>query len=497
MEGYEPSYVHGAAGLWADVCGCSDHGDGHHGSLMGRTLRLSKPAIFGKVGYVPNRAQRPIHRSSARNKVAGMGRRTGKSTAGGHELFAECVKTKFLLPKLHEDDKRREFWIVGPEYTDSEKEFRVLYNDLKRRGAPFDKPGTYYNAHDADMQISLYGGKFIVIGKSAMHPERLVGEGLNGVIMAEAAKMRQSIWDRFVRPMLADYRGWAQFNSTPEGKNWFYDLWMKGQSTNEPDWDSWRLPSWYNDVVFPLGRQDPEILAMRNDLTAESFAQEVEAKFTEFVGRVFKEWDDEIHVRDLVYDPQWPLYACCDYGFTNPFVWLLLQVDVWGNVFVLDEMYEAGLTIDEIKLEIVARGLAPKSLLKFYPDPASPGDTRTLENHLKIKSGGGTGGELTDRLRLIRAMLKQRNQHLPVGHPDRQPRLFVNRKCTNTIREMNDYRYPKTAVEAAELGRPAPEKPLKKDDHCPEALGRFMAGYFGVDSGKTRSRVSTADYRSA
>jgi len=47
------------------------------------------------------------------------------------------------------------------------------------------------------------------------------------------------------------------------------------------------------------------------------------------------------------------------------------------------------------------------------------------------------------------------------------------------IREMNVYRYPKSAEEAAESGQNIPEAPLKKDDHTPEALGRLMAGMFG------------------
>ncbi len=456
---------------------------------------LNQDALFAKVGYEPHKAQIPLHRSRARHKVAAMGRRTGKSTSGGMKLFEEAIATRLMASHLESLGIRREFWIVGPNYTDSEKEFRTVYNALKRRDAPMDKPGTYYNAHDGDMQISMYNGRFMIIGKSAQYEERLVGEGLHGVIMAEAAKMRERVWTKYVRPMLSDFHGWSQFNSTPEGKNWFYQLWMRGQSglTDDDEWDSWRLPSWFNERIYPGGIKDPEILALKRDLSRETFNQEIGALFTEYAGRVFKEWDDEIHVKDLVYDPQWPLYACVDYGFTNPFVWILLQVDKWGNVYVLDEMYERGLTIDEAAIEIKTRGLAPQGIKAFYPDPASPGDTKALMNYLRVKSVGGTGGELDIRLRLIRAMLKERNTHLEVGHPDRLPRLLVNRKCVNTIREMNDYRYPKTAAEAVELGKNIPEAPLKKDDHCPEALGRFMVGYFGTHAEGSGTRVRNAN----
>jgi hypothetical protein len=431
-----------------------------------------------------------------------------------------------MLPRLQETDRRREFWIVGPNYTDAEKEFRVHYNDLVRLGAPFDKPGTYNNPHDGDMQISLYDGKFIVMAKSAQYPERLVGEGLNGVIMAEAAKQRERTWTKFIRPMLADYGGWSLHTSTPEGRNWFYESWVRGQSIEHEDWESWRMPSWRNPYVYPAGATqksidlvrkmldhkvpvtdqvllkygvDLEIGALLRDLTQETFNQEIAALFTEFAGRVFKDFDEDVHVADLVYDPSLPMYAASDYGFTNPFVWLVVQVDPDGVVYVLDEMYEQGLTIDEIGREIQSRGLAPQSMRIFYPDPASPGDTKALEKMLKIRGARHTGGDLDTRLRLIRAALKVRHPELPDEHPLRKPKLLINRKCTNTIREFNEYRYPKSVSEAAEaekLKTNVPEKPMKKDDHTPEALGRLFAGMFTPPE-RGRSRTSTAVFASA
>lgn len=485
--------------------------------------RINDAALMRKVAeatnFKPHPGQAKIIRSTARHQVASCGRRFGKSYVGGHRLITEALKTRILLPQLEIAERRREFWIVGPNYTDSEKEFRVLYNGLRRLEAPFDQPGTYNDPHGGDMRLSMYGGRFIVIAKSAAKPTSLVGEGLNGVIMAEAAKQKQSTWTKFIRPMLADFNGWSLHTSTPEGKNWFYDNWMRGQSEHEPDWESWRMPAWKNTYVYPGGASqaavqavhnmmtnkvpitdkvianlgiDPEIGALLRDLTKETFNQEIGAEFSEYVGRVFKEFDEEIHVRDIPYRPDLPIYAACDYGFTNPFVWLLIQMDDMGTVYVLDEMYETGLTIDEAILEIQARGLNPSGLREFFPDPASPGDSRAIQNKLHIIPRRGTGGELNIRLRMIRAALKERHTELEPGHPDRKPKLLIDRKCTNMIREMNDYRYPKTTAEAAEANANIPELPMKKDDHTPEALGRFFAGMFNVpERAGARQREAT------
>jgi hypothetical protein len=443
---------------------------------MGKLLDVNK--VFEKIEYQPHEGQRKIHNAAQRSRfrVVDAGRRTGKSKAGGSELVAPAYQAYFKRDQLDPHDKRMEYWIVGPEYSDAEKEFRVLYNALKKLGMPFDHPGTYNNPLSGDMHISLWDGRYQVHAKSAKYPDNLVGEALHGVILAEAAKLKPSIWTKYIRPMLADYKGWALMSSTPEGKNWFYDAWMLGnnQKAEASEWWSIKMPSWANNIIFPGGRMDPEIRSMEADLTEEAFNQEIGAEFTDFVGRVFKNFDEVDHVKPLTFNPEWETYACVDY----PFVWLLIQVDHWKNVYVLGEIYGSHKRVDEVHTEIISAGLCPPQLRYFYPDPAEPGDTRILEENLRIQSVGGTGGEIKDRLRLIRKHLEipRHLLHLPDEHKDKKPKLFIDPSCKNTIREMNDYRYPTTKNEA---DRNDSELPMKKDDHAPEALGRFFRGYFG------------------
>jgi len=472
-----------------------------------------------QLGWTPHKAQRELIESPARNRVFAGGRRVGKSQTGGHLLIPKAFSAFGERATLEHHGMKRWYWIVGPEYSDSEKEFRVLYDGLKRLGVPFDHPGTYNNPHGGDMHISLWGGLFKVDALSAKYPDTLVGEGVSGAVFSEAAKLKPTVWPKYVRPTLADYKGWAYFGSTPEGKNWFYRLWQAGQDPTLTDWASWRVPSWANPYVYRQQKVhgakadqavaellrairlrewgegasswaeygdilglDPEIISMALDLSQELFNQEVAALFNEFVGRVFKEFDEEVHVGDFEYDPEWTTYAALDYGFTNPFVWLLIQIDPHRtNIRIIDEYYETGRTTEEAGAEILARGLAPKSIVRFFPDPAEPDRSVQLGNLLQIPSASGTGGPLADRLEWIRRKLRPADAvaNLSPDHPEWVPQLQINRRCKMTIRDFNNYRYPKSAEEAAESGQNLPEAPLKKDDHAPEALGRLMAGLFG------------------
>lgn len=481
-------------------------------------LGLNKFLVFDRLDYKPHEAQRRIHSAGERMKVVTAGRRFGKSELGGEELVPEALLTYTMKDTLKAARKRREFWIVGPEYSDSEKEFRVVWNQLTKAEIPFDKPGSYNSPWAGEMSISAFNGTFQVHAKSAKYPNTLVGEGLSGVILSEAAKLKANVWHKFIRPTLADYRGWALFTTTPEGKNWLYDLWLRGQDPHDEHWASFRMPSWLNDIVFPMGATtegikmirdcladpqailtpevikasgvDEEIVDMARDMTEERFAQEIGAEFTEFVGRVFKLFDEEIHLNNCEYDPRYPVDICVDYGWTNPFVALAVQKDVWDNVNVLAEYRTTRRDIEDIAADLKTYhgGLFAKGT-NLYPDPGSPGDTAVLVKHLRYKAHSNTGGELKWRLELIRRHLKLVPEHRP--YEQRAPKLFFNRNhCADIVREMNDYRYPDTKKES---DKEEPENPMKKDDHGPEALGRYFRGVFGApgqdeDGGRAKVR---------
>lgn len=478
--------------------------------------------VFKAAKYRPHPGQAKVHAETSRHRVVDAGRRFGKSVIGGHELTAEMYATAEpgVQAWLRSAGKRREFWIVGPEYTDSEKEFRVLWNDLKRLGVPMDRPGSYNNPETGTMIVSCFGGLFIVHARSAKYPSTLVGEGLSGVVLAEAAKLKESVWTKYIRPALADFKGWSLHTSTPEGKNWFYESWLRGKDPKVEDWASWRMPSWRNPHVFPMGATfegykallrvldnedkegdwelvlaevDPEVIAMGQEMSSQKFEQEIAAGFTDFVGRVFKNWDEEIHVADLQYDPRYPVFLALDFGWSNPFVCLAIQLDPFDRVNVLAEYRCTHKDIGEIAVELERVPLF-RLAKAIYPDPAEPQDATVISRQLKIPLKGDTGGLKKHRLELIRNSLKVVPAHAPDDDPDKRSQLLVDRRCYGLIYEMGEYRYPENKSEI----RPDPEEPMDKDDHGPEALGRFFRGYFGppgppAEGGRARARVSKAN----
>lgn len=456
---------------------------------MTTSVVMRKDLYFDRVGYRPHEGQQAIHYDPTRFRVVSNGRRWGKTLMGGKEVepnaFVPCWVT----------GEGQLGWIVGPQYTDAEKEFRVVYDSLRRLGVDKDCIKFQKNTDSGALHIITNWG-FELVGKSARHPETLVGEGLNFVLMVEAGRHRRKTWGEYIRPALSDKRGWALLAGVPEGRSehsLLYALWQVGQNRNRPTWKSWRMQSWTNTVTFPGGINDPEIMDAREDLTDSEFRRQYGAEFAEKVGAVMQEWDDETHLKDLAYDSSLPLYAACDYGFVEPFVWLWIQVDHWNNVYVIGEERYTHRDTTEVAKDIMARyPTLVRKCVAFYPDPAEPDDTRTVERILKIQARSGTGGPLKTRLEMIRLGLKLKPEHVPDGHPDKKPSLLVDRSCQQLAWEMREgYKWPEHRSEI----KSESEYPLDKDNHGPEALGRFYRGYFNTPGERGESRVTSARVR--
>lgn len=444
---------------------------------------VDKTSYFEYVGYKPHPKQWLFHNSRARFRVPCCGRRFGKSRMAGMD-----IQPKLLVPE-------RRAWIVGPTYDLSEKEFRVIWDNMivKLKFGQDKRVRKAYNKKQGEMYIE-FPWRTRVECRSADHPENLVGEALDHVIISEAAKHKKDTWERYLRAALSDRRGTADFPTTPEGYNWYHKVWQQGLNPDEPDFESWRFPSWENKVVFPGGRNDEEIKLVERTTTTAWFDQEYGADFSAFVGKIYGDWQEDVHVRSHVFNPEWSNYGCFDWGLTNPLAFVEFQVDPWGRVHVWREHYKAYWRLEQHLYYLKGRqergenppnyrldctfgdaadpGAAQYVSVHFAPciaDPRSKSGTVDEKGKARFESGWREGVEL------VGSYLKMRDfvdfseavtaSEMSAGELLQVPFLTVDPSCTNTIREFNNYRAPETRSEINTR-----EAAQRFDDHALDAL---------------------------
>lgn len=420
------------------------------------TMQIDKNAFFQKIGYRPHPAQVLYHESNARFRLANCGRRFGKSTMAGRDLE----------PKLFLKDKI--FWIVGPTYDLGEKEFRVVWDDLivKQQLGRMKSIKRAYNKKQGNMFIQFPWGTRLEV-RSADHPENLVGEALDHVILSEAAKHKEETWSRFIRPALADKRGGADFPTTPEGHNWLYDVWMYGQDATMPDYESWRFPSWANFEVYPQGEDDPEIILLKRTMAPEAFLQEIGADFSSFTGKIYPEWDVKTHVDNITFNPAWPNYIAFDWGYTNPLAAIEFQVSPSDEIYVWREHYKSYTRVEDHCMELKRREQPTGYHLDLgFGDSADPEAVATVGNQLVQMFALPEAKEnWREGIDLVRSFMNREVGEDEYGTPIYRPALHVDFSCVHTIHEFNQYRAPN-----AINGKNAQEIGLRQDDHALDAL---------------------------
>jgi phage terminase large subunit-like protein len=192
--------------------------------------------------------------------VVACGRRFGKTEAGKIILIQAALAGKIAR------------WFLP-----SHKMARETWTDIKRTltDVTADKS-------EVDRRLELITGGIIQV-HSAHDPDASRGPSADVVVLDEAAFMHPDVWQAVIRPMLSDRQGKALFLSSPNGRNWFWSLWMRGVKPEFNDWFSMR----FETVANPLIPQS-EVEDAQRSLPQRIFEQEYLAEFLADGGAVFR-----------------------------------------------------------------------------------------------------------------------------------------------------------------------------------------------------------------
>ena len=413
-------------------------------------LRLKPDKWFNFLGYKTHPGEQLLFdrmmNPQYRFFVWVCGRRWGKSLTA-----SKWADLNFLLQDTYG-------WVVSKTYDLTMKVIREILIDVEKKY--MEPRGMKFEIRQASGPIKFVAPWGATLeGKSVDHPESLLGEGLDWLIIDEAAKLPERIWDYFLRATLTDKLGKVLFITTPNGYNWIYDLYKRGLDDNFPEWTSYRGPSWENPHLPKV-----DIDEARRTMSQAAFAQEYGADFTTYTGQVYKEFDEAVHVipdSELRIDPGWPRYRSIDFGYENPFACLYIAVDSEDRVIIYDEYVQRHVTIEKHAAELNRREDGKETKYEFTTaDPSGASARATL-----LENGIPT---LAQRSNVQQGLEAVRQQLLT--RADNKPGLYVSSKCVNTIKEFNLYSYPSKV-------NPDTEAPAKDNDHEMDAIRYFIVNW--------------------
>lgn len=210
----------------------------------------------------PHAGQQQIRSGAKRFNVVNCGRRFGK-TKYGLELLIRPALAGYPTA-----------WFAPTYKTLSEP-----WREAKKLLKPI---ASHVNASEHRIEL-ITGG--VIEFWSLTDSDNIRGRKYKRGLVDEAAMVRtlKESWEQVIRPMLADYAGDAYFFSTPKGRNYFYELFQRGQDPTRLDWASFQLPTSTNPFI-PAA----EIEAARLELPELVFLQEFLAQFVDDGAGLFR-----------------------------------------------------------------------------------------------------------------------------------------------------------------------------------------------------------------
>ena len=287
--------------------------------------------LYNKVDFSPTQEQKVILDSDKRFILVAGGEQAGKS----------MIASKFLLKKTFETEGAGLYWLVAADYGRTRAEFEYLVSDfaqlgiLKKASKRVD-PG----------RIELADGT-VIETKSAKDPRTLAMKAPNGIIGCEASQLDLESFYR-LRGRCAPRKAWLFLAGTFESSlGWYpqmFQSWKYGVNNEQ----SYSLPSWTNKHLYPEGKNDPEILRLKESSSDDFFMERIEGIPSPPRGIVFPEFRPDIHVSENIeYVPDEPVHIWIDPGYAGAYALCAVQI-INDQVRVFDEIYEQNLITEEI-----------------------------------------------------------------------------------------------------------------------------------------------------
>jgi len=351
--------------------------------------------------------QQVIFDDKTRFRVVAAGRRFGKS----REARAECL--------VRAINNYQKVWWLAPTYKTSGKQWRETKRMLTRR----DGTTIYTSKSEADRRMEFYNAETGQMGElsflSGDRPDNLRGEGLDFVVIDEAAFVHPDLWYTVLRP--AHTGGGALFISTPNGRNWFYKIYMRGKSTNPDDklWNSHHFTSYDNLAIKNIKQ---EVDDAKRDMPDMRFRQEHMAEFIDDVGALFRGVSAAATSFQITYPEYGHLYSMgIDWGRKHDAT-VISVVDISeGKQVYLDRFTETGWEIQKLA---VKRAVSIFNPVVIHAEENNTGQpiiealvADGVQNIVPFTTSGTNKGPLIDALALAieRGHLKIINEQDPLG----------------------------------------------------------------------------------
>lgn len=312
-----------------------------------------------KFEYTLSEPQSTIALCTKRFRLVVAGRRFGKSFLAYEEM------AKRALSKQATERGGLNIWYLA---NTADNARRIMWEKFLTQEKYL--PAAYIaKKNDQRMYIKLKNGSVIQV-LSGDTPNSLVGSSIDFLVMDECAYLNKDVWAKLYPALTDKYcNGEALLISSPEGYNWYYELYSKYLDGTNPNW------AVFHYTTIEGGNVEPEeIEEARRTMDPKDFKKFYLASFDTMTDRVYECYDADLNNGDDYYDPEWgsgDIHVGMDFN-VRPMTAAISVIEndkQLGTVITFfDEIVTEGFSNTQQMCDKI-KARYPKATVFVYPDP--------------------------------------------------------------------------------------------------------------------------------
>ena len=268
-----------------------------------------------ELDYQPRKVFLDFHEREQRWAVIVAHRRCGKTVA--------CIND-LIYKALIDGKEDGRYAYLAPYYAQAKS---IAFDYLMKFSEPVRA-----NHNVSELWVELINGARIRLF-GADNADSLRGLYLDGVVLDEFADMKPSLWGAVLRPLLSDRKGWATFIGTPKGHNQFWDIY--NNATKNDAWYVKTLRASQTGLIPQEELDDARKMQTQDQYLAEWECDFESAIIGAFYGKEMRQLTDQGRIREIEYDPMFPVHTAWDLGYSDDTAIWWFQV-IHGEIRMLD-----------------------------------------------------------------------------------------------------------------------------------------------------------------
>lgn len=318
-----------------------------------------------------------------------------------------------------------------------------------------------YSKTDAVFKIN---GGGTVYFRTETDPDSIVGiPNVKAGWIDEAGKIRLYFWENYLARAAAKGAR-TLLTTSPYSLNWLYKDYIKPYhaGVRRPGVKVIQAPSWENPTHTlhdPVRREQ-----VKASMDPRRFNMIFGGEFGRMQGLVYDCWDDKENLCEpMELPPGTRFFGGIDWGYTDPFVFIIRAITPDGWEFGISEFYKSGLTLPQ-QMEVVRRALTIWPVERIFCGTDQPGHIEEFNrNKLPAEGADTSKGSIRRGIDLHYEIIKTRRYKEFLG------------SCPHAMDERETYHYP----EPDELGPDDGTKemnPVGASDHVLDAQRYITLG---------------------